>query len=338
MSDLEALEKNLLQPSDKLLKDISCIEGDILILGVGGKMGPGMAKLAKQAIDKTGLQKKITGVSRFSDKALQKKLEQDGIETISADLLDDESLKKLPDASNVIYLAGHKFGSTGNEPFTWAMNAYLPGRVAEKYKHSNIVAFSTGNVYPLAEISSGGLSEEYPPAPVGEYGQSCLGRERIFQYFSQKNQTPVLIYRLNYAIDFRYGILLEIANAVFTEKEIDLRTGNVNVIWQGDANEMAIRSLLHCESPAKILNVTGPETVSIKWLAEQFGTAFGIGPKFIGETQNTAFLSNASGAHKIFGYPRITLREMIEITAFWIKEGGTVFNKATHFQERRGKY
>jgi dTDP-4-dehydrorhamnose reductase len=297
-----------------------------------------MAKLAKQAIDKAGLQKKITGVSRFSDKVLQKKLEQDGIETISADLLDEESLKKLPDAPNVIYLAGHKFGSTGNEPFTWAMNAYLPGRIAEKYKHSNIVAFSTGNVYPLAEINSGGLSEESSPAPIGEYGQSCLGRERIFQYFSQKNETPVLIYRLNYAIDFHYGVLLDIAKAVYEKKEIMLRTGLANVIWQGDANEMAIRSLLHCESPAKILNVTGPETVSIKWLAEQFGTAFDIEPKFVGETQNTAFLSNASEAHKIFGYPRITLREMIDITAFWIKEGGTVFNKATHFQERQGKY
>lgn len=338
MSDLETLEEKILQPSEKLLKDIAAIEGDILILGVGGKMGPGMAKLAKQAIDRTGSRKKITGVSRFSDKALQKKLEKDGIETISADLLDEKSLKKLPDAPNVIYLAGHKFGSTGNEPFTWAMNTYLPGRVAEKYKHSNIVAFSTGNVYPLTEISSGGLSEEYAPAPVGEYGQSCLGRERIFQYFSQKNQTPVLIYRLNYAIDFHYGVLLDIAKAVYEKKEIQLHTGLANVIWQGDANEIAIRALLHCESPAKILNVTGPETVSVKWLAEQFGTAFGVEPKFIGEIQDTAFLSNASEAHKIFGYPRITLREMIDITAFWIKEGGSVFNKATHFQERQGKY
>jgi len=338
MSDIETLEKNLLLPSDRLLRDISAIEGDILILGVGGKMGPGMAKLAKEAIDKTGVHKKITGVSRFSDKVLQKTLEEDGIETISADLLDEESLKNLPDVPNVIYLAGHKFGSTGNEPFTWAMNAYLPGRVAEKYKHSNIVAFSTGNVYPFTEISSGGLSEEYSPSPVGEYGQSCLGRERVFQYFSEKNQTPVLIYRLNYAIDFRYGILLEIGNAVYNEKEIDVRTGNANVIWQGDANEIAIRSLLHCESPAKILNVTGPETVSIKWLAEQFGRSFGLEPKFTGETQPTALLSNASEAHKIFGYPRVTLREMIDLTAFWIKEGGTVFNKETHFQERQGKF
>lgn len=338
MTSFIELEQKILQPSDQLLEDIAGIEGDILLLGIGGKMGPGMARLAKQAIEITGSNKKIIGVSRFSDHTLRQVLEDDGIETISADLLDEESLKNLPDVANVIYLAGHKFGSSGKEPFTWAMNTYLPGRVAEKYKNSNIVAFSTGNVYPFTEINSGGLSEETAPSPVGEYGQSCLGRERIFQYFSDKNNTPVLIYRLNYAIDFRYGILLEIANSIYNGKEIDLQTGNVNVIWQGDANEIAIRSLLHCESPAKILNVTGPETVSVKWLAEQFGLAFGIEPKFIGQPQTKALLSNASQAHQLFGYPKITLREMIDITAFWIKEGGPVFNKATHFQEREGKF
>ncbi|MEO6868202.1 MAG: NAD-dependent epimerase/dehydratase family protein [Ginsengibacter sp.] len=338
MTSFEELEQKILQPSDQLLEDIAAIEGDILLLGIGGKMGPGMARLAKQAIKITGSYKKIIGVSRFSDHTVRQVLEDGGIETISADLLDEESLKNLPDVANVIYLAGHKFGSSGKEPFTWAMNTYLPGRVAEKYKNSNIVAFSTGNVYPFTEINSGGLSEETAPSPVGEYGQSCLGRERIFQYFSDKNNTPVLIYRLNYAIDFRYGILLEIANSIYNGKEIDLQTGNVNVIWQGDANEIAIRALLHCESPAKILNVTGPETLSVKWVAEQFGLLFGLEPKFIGQPNNTALLSNASQAHKLFGYPKVTLREMIEITAFWVKEGGSVLNKATHFQERNGKF
>lgn len=338
MSELGALEKRLLQPSAKLMEDMSKIKGDIVILGVGGKMGPGMARLAKQAINKTGLNKKVIGVSRFSDKNLKSLLEDDGIETITADLLNEAALEELPNVANVIYLAGHKFGSSGKEPFTWAMNTYLPGRVAEKYRNSNIVAFSSGNVYPFVPINSGGLSEEHSPSPVGEYGQSCLGRERIFQYFSEKNNTPVLIYRLNYAIDFQYGVLLEIANAVYKGKEIDLTTGNVNVIWQGDANEIAIRSLLHCQSPAKILNVTGPETLSVKWLAEQFGLLFHKGPEFIGEAQPTALLSNASEAHKIFGYPKVTLREMIDITAFWITNGGTVFNKATHFQEREGNF
>jgi len=338
MTDLESLERELLQPSDALLKDISAIKGDILLLGIGGKMGPSMARVAKQAIDKLGLNKKIIGASRFSDKALRDELEGDGIETISADLLNEDDLKNLPDVENVIYLAGHKFGSSGNEPFTWAMNAYLPGRVSERYKNSNIVAFSSGNVYPFTPVTDGGLSEEYAPSPVGEYGQSCLGRERMFQYFSKKNNTPMLIYRLNYAVDFRYGVVLEVAKSVYEEKEIDLRTGNVNVIWQGDANEIAIRSLLHCEAPAKLLNVTGPETLSIKWLAEQFGRSFEKAPRFINEVQSTALLSNASECHRLFGYPKVTIREIIDITARWLKEGGSIFGKATHFQEREGKF
>src|SRR5690606_19487884 len=183
-------------------------------------------------------------------------LENVGVETVAANLLDDQELAGLPDAQNVIYLAGHKFGTTGNEAYTWAMNTYLPGRVAERYQHSNIVAFSSGNVLPFVPVTSGGVSEERTPEPIGEYAQSCLGRERIFQYFSEKNGTPLLIYRLNYAVDFRYGVVLEVAKSVLNEKPVDLRTENVNVIWQGDANEIAIRSLLHCESPAKILNVT----------------------------------------------------------------------------------
>lgn len=338
MNILQSLESELLKPSDELLNDIVKIKGDIILLGVGGKMGPSMARLAKQAIDQAGLNKKVIGVSRFSDKDLKASLEQDGIGTIVADLLNEEDLKNLPRSENVIYLAGHKFGSSGNEPFTWAMNAYLPGRVAEHYKDSNIVAFSSGNVYPFSPLSSGGLSEESSPSPVGEYGQSCLGRERIFQYFSEKNKTPTLIYRLNYAVDFRYGVVLEIAKSVNEGREIDLSTGNVNVIWQGDANEIAIRSLLHCEYPAKLLNVTGPETLSVKWLAEQFGVLFEREPKFVNESQPTALLSNASEAHRLFGYPKVSLREIIDITALWIEKGGSVFGKDTHFQEREGKF
>ncbi|MDQ4140903.1 MAG: epimerase, partial [Bacteroidota bacterium] len=260
MSDLNRLEQEYLKPSDALIADLYDLEGDIILLGVGGKMGPSMARLAKQAIDQAGLRKRIIGVSRFSDPQTRAELENDGIETISADLLNESQLASLPEAANILYLAGNKFGTTGKEPFTWAMNAYLPGRVAERYKDSRIVAFSTGNVYPFSHVSSGGLSEDHPTGPVGEYGQSCLGRERIFQYFSEKNQTPLLIYRLNYAIDLRYGVLLEVAKAVNEQRPIDLATGNVNVIWQGDANEIALRSLKHCSVPAKILNVTGPET------------------------------------------------------------------------------
>ncbi|WP_246343808.1 NAD-dependent epimerase/dehydratase family protein [Adhaeribacter radiodurans] len=314
MIDLQLLEQELLKPSEALIADMYDLEGDIILLGVGGKTGPSMARLARQAIDLAGVKKRIIGVSRFSDPQTQTELEAEGIETIAADLLNESHLAALPDAANVLYLAGTKFGTTGKEPFTWAMNAYLPDRVAERYKDSRIVAFSTGNVYPFSPVSSGGPSEDYPTGPVGEYGQSCLGRERIFQYFSEKNQTPTLIYRLNYAIDFKYGVLLEIAKAVNEERSIDLTTGNVNVIWQGDANEIALRALKHCSVPTKILNVTGPETVSVKWLAEQFGGLLGKEPTFINEVQPTALLSNASEAHWLFGYPRVTLRQMMEIT------------------------
>lgn len=338
MTELEAIEQSLLQPTDSLIEDIKRIEGDILLLGVGGKMGPSMAKLARRAIQEAGIKKRVIGISRFSEAGKREELEAEGIETFSADLLDEEQLAALPDAPNIIYLAGTKFGTTGKEPFTWAMNSYVPGRVAERYKNSRIVAFSTGNVYPFVPIHLGGLSEEASPSPVGEYGQSCLGRERIFQYFSEKYNIPTLIYRLNYAIDLRYGVMLEIAESVLAERPIDLCTGSVNVIWQGDANEIAIRSLLHCQTPANILNVTGPETLSVKWLAEQFGLLLNKKPTFVNEIQPNALLNNASKAHRLFGYPRVTVRQMIEMTVAWLEAGGKTLNKPTHFQERNGEF
>lgn len=338
MTDLALLEQELFKPSDALLSDIKDLEGDIIFLGVGGKMGPSMAKLAKIAVDRVGVKKRIIGVSRFTDKEAQAVLENDGIETIAADLLNERELAALPDAANVMYLAGTKFGTTGKEAFTWAMNAYLPGRVAERFRGSKIVAFSTGNVYPYSEVTSGGTSEEHAPAPVGEYAQSCLGRERIFQYFSEKYRIPTLIYRLNYAIDLRYGVILEIAKSVIEGRPIDLTTGNVNVIWQGDANEIALRCFRHCDVPTKLLNVTGPETISVKWLAEQVGLLVQKSPIFINEIQPTALLNNASQCHQLFGYPRVTLRQMIELTVNWLQGGGKTINKPTHFQERKGQY
>lgn len=338
MTALEKIEQELYKPSEALVADIRETDGDIIFLGVGGKMGPSMAKLARLAVEKAGVRKRLIGVSRFSDAAAREELEKEGIETISADLLNEDDLAALPDAKNVMYLAGTKFGTTGKEAFTWAMNAYLPGRVAERYRNSRIVAFSTGNVYPFSAVHSGGLSEDQLPNPVGEYGQSCLGRERIFQHFAEKNQTPTLIYRLNYAIDLRYGVLLEIAKTVLNDKPVDLTTGNVNVIWQGDANEYALRCFRHCNVPAKILNVTGPETVSVKWLAQQFGLLMNKQPQFVNEIQPTALLSNASLAHQLFGYPRVTLRQMIELTVEWLQGGGATINKPTHFQERKGQF
>ena len=327
-----------LVPSQRLIDDIQRIEGDILILGAGGKMGPSMARLAVEAVRRSGTDKRVIAVSRFSDEKLVNDLQAAGVEIIKADLLNESELQGLPDVPNVIYLAGYKFGTTGNEPYTWIMNTYLPAKVAEKYSNSRIVVFSSGNIYPLSPVTNGGSSEDIATSPVGEYAQSCLGRERMFQYFSQKNHTPMLLYRLNYANDVSYGILLEIARAVFEGKEIDLCMGNVNVIWQGDANEVALRSLLHCSSPARILNVTGPEIVSVRWVALEFAKMFGKKVSFTSTEEQNALLSNAAECFRLFGYPSVTLKQMMELIGRWVMEGGKTLNKPTHFQEREGKY
>ena len=336
--DITNVYQQLLEPSEALIADVAKLDGDLIILGAGGKMGPDLARLAKRVIDIGGLKKEVIAVARFSEPELQKALDQQGIETITTDLLDDDELQKLPTVRNVLYLAGMKFGTTGKESLTWAMNSYLPGRVAEKFKNSRIVVFSTGNVYPLMPASSGGATEKEPPAPIGEYAQSCLGRERIFQYFSTKNNTPTLIYRLNYANDLSYGVLVDIAKAVKEQKAIDLRMGYVNVIWQGEANEFALRCLHHCSSPSSILNITGPETVSVRNVAESFGRMLNRKPQFINEEQSAALLSDASESYRLFGAPKVSLDQMLELIAAWIEVGGKTLNKPTHFQEREGKF
>lgn len=338
MNTLQELEQIMTDPSEPLVKAMAELEGDLMILGVGGKMGPSMAKLAKKAIDKAGLSKKVIGVSRFSSGPLRAELEEAGVQTISADLLDDSQLQQLPDTPNIIFMAGQKFGTTGKEALTWAMNTYLPGRVAEKFRDSRIVSFSTGNIYPLSSIHQGSPSEEAAVGPVGEYAQSCLGRERIFTYFSEKWGIPMLHFRLNYAIDMKYGVLLEIARAVYERRPLDLSMGHVNVIWQGDANEMALRSLSLCSTPPRVLNITGPETSSVRWLAEQFASRFGVDPVFANQEQDTALLNNAAKAHQLFGYPRVSLGQMIDWTAKWVIAGGETSNKPTHFQERKGQF
>lgn len=336
--EVKDLYQKLLAPSDELVADLSRLRGDILILGAGGKMGPALTRLARQAVDLAGTGKRVMAASRFSEPGLQEELENAGIKTFRIDLLEDEQLQALPDVENVLFLAGTKFGTTGKEPFTWAMNSYLPGRVAEKYRKSRIVVFSTGNVYPLVPVGFGGATEMQLPQPVGEYAQSCLGRERVFQYFSDKHQTPILIYRLNYANDVTYGVLLEIARSVEEQKPIALGMGYVNVIWQGDANEIALRALLHCSSPAKVLNVTGPETLRVRWLAEEFGRLFGKAPLFIDEEDETALLSNARECERLFGEPKVSVRQMLEVITGWVKAGGKTLNKPTHFQEREGRF
>jgi len=338
MRTVEELELKLSEPSDDLLNDISKINGDFIILGAAGKMGPSLAKLLVNGIRKAGMDKKVYAVSRFSDFKVKEELEFYDVHTISADLMDDTQLQALPDVSNVIYMAGTKFGTTGNEHYTWAMNSYLPGNVAKKYRHSKIVVFSTGNVYPLTQVGHGGATEQTVPNPVGEYGQSCLGRERIFDHFSRKYDIPMVIFRLNYAIDLRYGVLLEIANSVKNSRPLKISMGNFNCIWQGDANEWAIRSLLQCSVPVNYLNISGPETISFRWVASEFGKRFKVEPIFEGAEADTALVSNCAKAHQLFGYPKNSILQMIDWVTDWVNVDGMTLNKPTHFQEREGKF
>ena len=321
-------------PSQADIDALAAIEGDLMILGVAGKMGPSLAHRARRAAPG----KRILGVARFSNPAVRAQLESWGVETLSADLLEPGILDELPEAPNVIYMAARKFGSTGNEGLTWAMNTFLPGLVAQRFRAARIVAFSTGNVYPLTPVVHGGCDETAAPSPVGEYGQSALGRERMFQHFSACHGTPAAILRLNYAIDLRYGVLLDIGQKVFERRPVNLQMGHANVIWQGDANSVCLRAFTICQSPPAVLNLTGPETVSVRWAARRFGARFGIEPVLEGTESETALLSNAAQCHKLFGYPSVTVEQMIEWIADWIGMGNPTWNKPTHFEVRDGKF
>ena len=314
------------------------LEGDLILLGVAGKMGPTLALRARRAADQAGVRKRIIGVSRFSSPGARNLLDDAGIETVEADLLDRDKVAALPEAPNVIYLAGRKFGSSGDASLTWAMNAYVPALVCEKYKESRIVAFSSGNIYPFVPVVSGGAPENTPLAPIGEYAQSVLARERTFEYFSNRYGTPVILLRLNYAVEMRYGVLLDIGQAVYQQDPVDLRMGAANVIWQGDANSVSLRAFPYCSSPAAVLNLTGPETLSVRSIATQFGEHFGLQPCFVGEESPNALLNNASKCHRLFGYPEFTPTELIEWIAAWLKSGGSTLGKPTHFETRDGKF
>lgn len=335
---IERLEARLAEPSARLVADMQRVDSDVMLLGAGGKMGPTLAMLARNALNEAGSSADVIAVSRFSDAAVARRLADAGVKTVSADLLDEEQLRSLPDAANVIHMAAMKFGASGQEPLTWAMNTYLPGRVAERFKDSRIVAFSTGNVYPLTPLTAGAPSEDDPTGPIGEYAQSCLGRERMFQYFSERNGTPVALLRLNYAIEMRYGVLVDIALAVHEQRPLDLSMGHVNVIWQGDANEMALRALLHCSTPPTVLNVTGPETASVRQLAARLGARMGKEPSFEGEESGSALLNDASRSHALFGYPSVALDTMLDWVAAWVAAGGETAGKPTKFQIRTGAF
>jgi hypothetical protein len=329
-----SLENILSEPSDATKEIVSGLDGDIVVLGAGGKMGPTISMMLKKASG----DKKIYAVSRFSDELVQNRMEDAGIETVQIDLLNESLYSQLPEVKNVFFLAGMKFGSTGNQPLTWAMNSFLPGLIAKYYKNSRIVVFSTGNVYPLVEINSGGATEETEPEPIGEYAQSCLGRERIFEYFSGLNKTPMTIIRLNYANEPRYGIIVDLTRKILNYKPIDLTMGAVNLIWQRDANDYIIRSISLVDSPPVVLNVTGPDTLLVRQLADKIGKKLKIKPKFISQKSRTALLSNASLCFKKFGEPQTSFDGMISLITKWVSAGKTVLNKPTKYNVRDGKF
>lgn len=332
------LEELLSRPSAEAVELFKKLDGDIIFLGIAGKIGPSLANMAKRACDMAGVKKRIYGVSRFSDQEEKKQIESFGIETIQGDLLDRAFLESLPKVKNVFFLAGMKFGSEGKLAMTWAMNSYLPALVVENFKDSRIVAYSTGCVYPLVSVESGGSLETDMPVPVGEYAQSCLGRERMFEYGSKKNGTPVSLIRLNYAVEPRYGVLVDIATKVKNNLPVDLAMGYFNVIWQGDANDVVLRTMGYAGSPAKVINITGPETLTVRKTAQEFGKLFGVEPKLVGKEAQTALLSNSKKAYSLFGEPKVPVGKVIEWTAHWMMEDKKLLGKPTHFEVRDGKY
>jgi len=335
IADVVELEDIMTTPSPELGAELNRLAGDILILGVGGKMGPTLARLARRAAPG----KRVVGVARFTEPGLREKLEAWGVECIACDLLEREQVERLPRIENVVFMAGRKFGSSGREDLTWAMNVMVPAQVAEVFRASRIVAFSTACVYPYVGVASGGATEAVPAIPPsGVYANSCVGRERMFEYFSRKHGTKGRLLRLEYAIDMRYGVLHDVGSKVFAGTTVDLTMGHVNVIWQGDANSMALRAFGQCTAPASALNLSGPETVSVRALAEAFGRHFGRQPAFSGKEAGMAWLVNSAEAQRLFGRPSVPLDTMIAWQADWIARGGASLGKDTHFDTRDGKY
>jgi hypothetical protein len=332
--DIGALDDLLCRPSQTLMDDLDKVDGDIMILGVAGKMGPTLAGLAKAALPG----RRVIGVARFSEPGSKDWLQRRGVETIACDLLDETAIKALPKMKNIVFMAGRKFGAEGDLSLTWAMNAHVPALVAQAFCQSRIVAFSTGCVYPFVPVDGKGADESVQPNPPGEYAQSCVGRERMFEYFSRKFSTPGRLFRLNYAIDMRYGVLHDIATKILGGKPIDVSLGHVNFIWQGDASSQALRCLAHCDTPTSPINVSGHEILAVRDLAAKLGARLGREPVIVGKEEPTAWLTDTSQAVKLFGRPIVDTEQLIKWTADWVARAMPSLGKPTKYEVRDGKY
>ena len=341
MTDKELLEL-MTEPSQRLIEDIKRLEGDIMILGCGGKVGPTLAIKAKRAIDAAGLNKRVIGVSLFDYEDAAPSMRAYGVELIECDLFNDEQLKALPDIPNIIFMVGRKFGTYKNQTTTWAINSLLPCKICERFPNARIVAFSTSNIYGNYPVTGGGCVEDGPLNPIGEYAQTCLGRERLMEYYSDKNQTPMLFFRLSYAIDMRYGVLYDVARNIMDGNPVNLDVPFFCCIWQGDACEYALRSLLHCECPPNVLNVTGPETNSTLWVAQEMGKLLGKEPVFSGSIENGlkygAMFPNTAKLNEMMGYPHMPLKTMMRMVAEWVLADGRSINAPTHFESTDGQF
>lgn len=333
-----ALEELLSRPTVPVVEAMRGMGDGLLILGAGGKMGPSLARLARRAAREAGVDCRIVAVARFTKPGLEEALRTDGIETIRCDLFDAAQVAALPDLPHLVFMAGQKFGTSDNAAQTWAVNAYLPGVVATRFPSARIVAYSTGNVYPLSAARGDGPCEADPPGPVGEYAQSALARERVLEFFSRTQPTRVAILRLNYAIELRYGVLRDLADRIVARQPIDLAMGRVNVIWQRDANAIALRAFAHCASPPLVLNLTGRPAHRVRWLAEELGRRLGVAPAFAGAEAETALLSDATRCETLFGPPEVGISEMLDLVAQWVAEGGRSLGRPTHYESREGRF
>jgi nucleoside-diphosphate-sugar epimerase len=333
-----ALEEFLSQPNEAAVRAMQALEGDLVFLGVGGKMGPTMARMARRACDLAGVKHRVMGVSRFRDPGVRQRLEQAGVITHVADLLHEADVRELPAAASVVSMSGFKFGASAAPELAWATNCYAPALICRRYHDAHIVAFSTGNVYGLVPRSSGGSVENDRLEPVGEYAMTALGRERMYAYFSLAQQTPLVILRLNYATELRYGVLVDLAQQVLAGEPIDVSMGYVNVIWLGDANAMTLAALRHAVSPARIVNLAGPEILSIRDICLTLGARMGKLPRFCGQESEQALLNNGRQGHTLLGHPHVSTAQMLEWTADWVAGGGELLGKPTHFQVRSGQF